>query len=290
MSFYDQGGHDSPYDPYRRRQPATSCVGSVVLLLALVGVCLGLFIWWLWPQFGNGINPKAELRAVTPAGNLSEEEKATIEIFRSAAPSVVHITTLAAHRNIFARNVALVPEGTGSGFVWDTDGHIVTNYHVIRNADGAQVDLADGSSYRASLVGFLPEKDLAVLHIRAPKSKLHPISVGSSHDLHVGQFAFAIGNPFGLDHTFTRGLVSALGREITSVTQDLIKDVIQTDAAINPGNSGGPLLDSSGRLIGVNTAIYSPSGTSSGIGFAIPVDTVNEVVTRLIREGKDQDR
>jgi S1-C subfamily serine protease len=289
MSYYDDAGYDSPYHPYRRPQPAASLVGSIVLLLVLVGVVLGLVVWWLWPQVGNAVNSKADLRPVTPAGNLSEEEKATIEIFRKVSPSVVHITSLAAHRSLFTRNVVQVPEGTGSGFIWDTDGHIVTNFHVIRNATGAQVDLADGSSYRASLVGVRADKDLAVLHIRAPKSKLQPISVGSSHDLQVGQFAFAIGNPFGLDHTFTRGLVSALGREITSVTQDLIKDVIQTDAAINPGNSGGPLLDSSARLIGVNTAIYSPSGTSSGIGFAIPVDTVNEVVTQLIRRGQQEE-
>src|SRR5579871_4084186 len=177
MSHTDDAGYDSPYYSYRRPQPATSLLGPILFLLVLVGIFFGLLVWWAWPQFGNAVNPKADLRAVTPAGNLFDEEKATIEIFRKASPAVVHITSLAAHRNIFTRNVVQVPEGTGSGFVWDTDGHIVTNFHVIRNATGAQVDLADGSSYRANLVGYRPDKDLAVLHIRAPKNKLHPIDV-----------------------------------------------------------------------------------------------------------------
>ena len=183
-------------------------------------------------------------------------------------------------------NVQEVPEGTGSGFVWDQGGHIVTNFHVIKDAQAAHVTLADHTTYRASLVGAAPDKDLAVLHIDAPKSKLAPIEVGSSEDLQVGQMAYAIGNPFGLDLTLTTGVISALGRQIQSVTKRTIKNVIQTDAAINPGNSGGPLLDSAGRLIGVNTAIYSPSGSSAGIGFAIPVDEVNRVVPQLIKKGK----
>jgi S1-C subfamily serine protease len=179
-----------------------------------------------------------------------------------------------------------MPKGTGSGFVWDQDGHVVTNYHVIQGADAARVTLADQSSWSARLVGAYPDKNLAVLVIDTPREQLHPIPVGTSHDLQVGQKAFAIGNPFGLDHTLTTGVVSAVGREIESVTHRTIKDAIQTDAAINPGNSGGPLLDSAGRLIGVNTAIYSPSGAYAGIGFAIPVDEVNRVVPKLIREGK----
>ena len=197
---------------------------------------------------------------------------------------MVHITSLTTQR-ISARRVAQVPEGTGSGIVWDKEGHIITNYHVIRKASGAEVVLADGSKYAAKLVGGRPDKDIAVLYIDAPRSKLTPIDIGSSDDLKVGQWAFAIGNPFGLDQTLTKGIVSALGREIESLTGDPIKNVIQTDAAVNPGNSGGPLLDSSARLIGVNTAIYSPSGTSAGIGFAIPVDEVNEVVTSIIKAG-----
>jgi S1-C subfamily serine protease len=171
--------------------------------------------------------------------------------------------------------------------VWDKGGHIVTNFHVIRNADAAMVTMADQSSYKAHFVGGAPDKDLAVLRINAPKDKLIPILIGQSEDLQVGQMAYAIGNPFGLDQTLTTGVISALGREIESVRKGHpIKGVIQTDAAINPGNSGGPLLDSAGRLIGVNTAIYSPSKASAGIGFAIPVDEVNRVVPQLIRHGK----
>ena len=232
------------------------------------------------------MNVDAEPRTVAPRGELAEEEKTTIAIFRQASPSVVNITTVATRQDMFSLNVMQIPQGTGSGFIWDDDGHVVTNFHVIQNADGAQVTLADHSTWKAKLVGAYPDKDVAVLYIEAPKDRLRPIPVGSSTDLQVGQRVFAIGNPFGLDQTLTTGVISALGREIQSATQRPIKDVIQTDAAINPGNSGGPLLDSAGRLIGVNTAIYSPSGASSGIGFAIPVDEVNRVVPQLIRHGK----
>jgi S1-C subfamily serine protease len=179
-----------------------------------------------------------------------------------------------------------VPQGTGSGFVWDEDGHIVTNYHVIESAQAAKVLLSDQSSWDARLVGVEPDKDLAVVKIDAPADRLHPILIGTSHDLAVGQKVFAIGNPFGLDQTLTTGVISGVGREIESVTKRPIQGVIQTDAAINPGNSGGALLDSAGRLIGINTAIYSPSGANAGIGFAVPVDTVNRIVPQLIRSGK----
>ncbi len=226
-----------------------------------------------------------EPRPVEPRASLTDLEKTNIAIYERTKPSVVHITSLAVQQDVFL-NAQEVPEGTGSGFVWDDGGHIVTNFHVIQKADAAQVTLADHSTWRASLVGASPDNDLAVLRISAPKSKLRPIKVGRSADLQVGQMAYAIGNPFGLDQTFTWGVVSALGREIQSVSRRTIKNVIQTDAAINPGNSGGPLLDSSGRLIGVNTAIYSPSGSNAGIGFAIPVDEVNRVVPQLIRHGK----
>ncbi len=199
---------------------------------------------------------------------------------------MVYITTLTVARDFFTLNLLQIPEGTGSGFVWDDAGNIVTNFHVIQNADAAQITLADHSTWKARRVGVAPDKDLAVLRVDAPKSRLYPIPIGSSKDLKVGQKVIAIGNPFGLDQTLTTGVISALGREIESVTRLPIQGVIQTDAAINPGNSGGPLLDSAGRLIGVNTAIYSPSGTSAGIGFAIPVDTVNRVVPQLIRYGK----
>jgi S1-C subfamily serine protease len=225
-------------------------------------------------------------RPVTPRGPLAADELANIEVFKRLSPSVVHITTLEVQRDFFSRSVQQVPRGTGTGFVWDAQGHVVTNFHVIQGGDGARVTLADQSTHRASLVGAYPDRDLAVLKIELPRDKLTPIPIGSSRDLQVGQKVYAIGNPFGLDQTLTTGIVSALNREIDSVNQRTIRGVIQTDAAINPGNSGGPLLDSAGRLIGVNTAIYSPSGASAGIGFAIPVDEVNRIVPRLIRDGR----
>jgi S1-C subfamily serine protease len=225
-------------------------------------------------------------RTVAPKPALSAEEQNNIAVFRRASPSVVNITALTVGRDFFSANVQQVPRGTGTGFVWDERGHIVTNFHVIQEANAARVTLNDQTSYRAELVGVFPDRDLAVLRIDAPASKLPPIAVGTSRDLQVGQKVYAIGNPFGLDQTLTTGIVSALNREIESVTRRMIRGAIQTDAAINPGNSGGPLLDSGGRLIGVNTAIYSPSGASAGIGFAIPVDEVNRIVPRLIRDGR----
>jgi len=219
-------------------------------------------------------------------GGRSSDELATIRLFATASPSVVHITTHTLERDYFSLNVMEVPQGTGSGFVWDEVGHVVTNYHVIEGASGAQVALADHSTWPADLIGVAPDKDLAVLKIAAPAERLHPIPVGTSHDLQVGQASLAIGNPFGLDQTLTTGVISALGREIASRTGRPIKDVIQTDAAINPGNSGGPLLDSQGKLVGMTTAIFSPSGAYAGIGFAIPVDTIRWVVPELIKHGK----
>src|SRR5204863_2188533 len=195
----------------------------------------------------------------------------TINLFRQASPAVVNITAIGVERDLFTLNLYQIPQGTGSGFVWDTNGDIIINFHVIQNADAAQVTLADQSNWKARVVGVAPDKDLAVLRIDAPGNRLRPIPIGTSKDLQVGQKVFAIGDPFGLDQTLTTGIVSALGRVIPSVTGHLIEDVIQTDAAINPGNSGGPLLDSWRRLIGVNAAIYSPSGAYAGIGFAIPV-------------------
>jgi S1-C subfamily serine protease len=230
--------------------------------------------------------PPPTARAVEPRGPLAADEQATIALFQRLSPSVVHITTLAAQRDFFSMNVEQVPRGTGTGFVWDRAGHIVTNFHVVQGANAARVTLADQSSYEARLVGAFPDRDLAVLKIDAPAAKLPPIPVGSSRDLVVGQRVFAIGNPFGLDQTLTTGIVSALNREISSFNNRSIRGVVQTDAAINPGNSGGPLLDSAGRLVGVNTQIASPSGASAGIGFAIPVDEVNRVVPRLIRDGR----
>ena len=221
-----------------------------------------------------------------PDDKLGANEQSTIDVFSKFSRSVVHITSLETHRNRLTLDVTEIPQGTGSGFVWDQDGHIVTNFHVVANGDRASVTLNDNSTYPATIVGTAPDKDIAVLHIDAPPQKLLPLPIGQSAMLKVGQTVLAIGNPFGLDQTLTTGVVSGLGREIKSVTQHPIFDVIQTDASINPGNSGGPLLDSSGRLIGINTAIYSPSGANAGIGFAVPVDTVNAIVPQLLKYGK----
>jgi S1-C subfamily serine protease len=229
---------------------------------------------------------------VTPADSqatiLTSSELSTIQLFEKAAPGVCFITTTNLRENFWTRDISEIKSGTGSGFIWDKMGHIVTNYHVIEGADKATVTLADQTNWPAELIGVAPEKDLAVLKIKAPIAKLYPIPVGISENLKVGQSVFAIGNPFGLDQTLTTGVVSALGREIQSRAGVPIRDAIQTDAAINPGNSGGPLLDSGGKLIGVNTAIYSPSGASAGIGFSIPIDAVRWVVPELIRYGKIQ--
>jgi S1-C subfamily serine protease len=225
-------------------------------------------------------------RAVTARGELAADEKSTIALFERTRDSVVYISTSAVLQDFWSRNVMSVPRGTGSGFIWDNAGHVVTNYHVIEGASEATVKLADGTDYKCSLVGASPAHDIAVLKIGSGYKRPPPVPVGTSHDLKVGQKVFAIGNPFGLDWTLTSGLVSALNRSLPGERGSLVEHLIQTDAAINPGNSGGPLLDSAGRLIGINTAIYSPSGTSAGIGFAVPVDTVNRVVPQLIRLGK----
>ena len=267
------------------------------LLPALLGLGAGWLVFTLGQHAPGGarIAPApaperrqgapADARPVTARGDLAEDEKSTIELFKRASPSVVYITTLT-RRAVNFFEMTDVPQGTGSGFLWDRQGHVVTNYHVLKDADSSVVTLSDQSNWKATVVGVEPDKDLAVLRISAPAEKLTPILVGTSKGLQVGQKVFAIGNPFGLDETLTTGIVSALGRTIEAVTGRKIQDVIQTDAAINPGNSGGPLLDSAGRLIGVNTQIASPSGASAGIGFAVPVDTVNAVVPELIAHGR----
>ncbi len=218
----------------------------------------------------------------------TNDEANNIEVFKHASPSVVNITNSRLIRSYYSLNPQEVPQGSGTGFVWSEDGYIVTNYHVVQQATRVTVTLRDGSSYDARAVGFDPDKDLAVLKIDAPDVKLVPVVPGDSSLLEVGRKVIAIGNPFGLDTTMTVGVVSALGREIDSISRRKIRDVIQTDAAINPGNSGGPLLNSLGQLVGVNTAIYSPSGASSGIGFAIPVNTVKRIVPELIAYGRVQ--
>lgn len=267
-------------------QGRVSVVAPLIASLALivVGAALATTVW-IWIGGGSPVPGPAPV-VVTPRGELGPAEQSTVELFRTASPSVVYITKLAVRADPFRRNLLEIPEGTGSGFVWDRQGHIVTNHHVIEGAGGARVTLADGSTWPAELVGSVAAKDLAVLRIQAPTEQLTPLPIGTSHDLAVGQHVFAIGNPFGLDHTLSTGVVSGLEREILSAGGQPIQGVIQTDAAINPGNSGGPLLDSAGRLIGVNTAIYSPSGASAGIGFAVPVDTVARVVPQLIAHGR----
>jgi S1-C subfamily serine protease len=259
----------------------------VVLLLFALGV--GAFLMWrFWPSglvSGAGLDPGAQPRRVEPRADLTQLEKTNVSIYDSASRSLVQVTNLSEDRGEFGLDVQEVPRGLGSGFVWDDQGHVVTNYHVVQGADAARVTLSDHSVYQAQQIWAYPEKDIAVLWVRVPKGKLHPIPLGTSHDLKVGQMTYALGDPFGLAGTMTTGIISALGRQITD-NGNKIDGVIQTNAAINPGNSGGPLLDSAGRLIGMNTAILSPSGGFAGVGFAIPVDEINRVVPELIRHGK----
>jgi S1-C subfamily serine protease len=257
----------------------------IFILLILVGLWL-VFRSYEPHQRNTGRDSTATPQVVAARGELAADEQNTIAVFKQASPAVVHITTSALQQDLFSLNAIEIPQGTGSGFVWDEQGRVVTNFHVINQASRISVTMSDNSVWKAVLIGAAPDKDLAVLQIDAPKNLLKPIMIGESHNLLVGQKVFAIGNPFGLDQTMTSGIISALGREIKAITGRLIRDMIQTDAAINPGNSGGPLLDSAGRLIGVNTAIYSPSGAYAGIGFAVPVQEVNQVIPQLIRHGK----
>lgn len=230
--------------------------------------------------------PEILPKPVAPPVELGADEKSTIAVFERASRSVVYITNTSIRSDPWSFNEFEVPQGSGSGFVWNAEGHIVTNVHVVYGADQIDVIFSEQGKYRARVVGLDPDHDIAVLQIQAPQDQLVPLPIGTSSDLRVGQKVLAIGNPFGLDHTLTTGVVSALGRTIKSMTQRTIEGVVQTDAAINPGNSGGPLLDSGGRLIGINTQIVSPSGAYAGIGFAVPVDTVNRIVPELIKYGK----
>jgi S1-C subfamily serine protease len=247
----------------------------------LLHACLGaiLFLWHALP-----------LSATEAPDYLSfstDDEANTTEVFQLASPAVVFVTSTELRRQRFTRNVMEIPRGAGSGFIWNADsGLVVTNYHVVAGADRLTITLEDEQAFQAEVVGLAPERDLAVLRMMDPPDNLTELPVGDSSELSVGRKVMAIGNPFGLDTTLTVGVVSALDREIQSPSNRTIRGVIQSDAAINPGNSGGPLLNSLGQLIGVNTAIYSPSGGSAGIGFAIPVNTVIEVVPQLIAFGK----
>lgn len=253
---------------------------SMMTLLVLV-------VWQFLPLIEQQlVRMTAEPRTVSSRGDLAAQEKSTIEVFEQASPSVVFISTRQRVVDFWTRDVLNVDRGTGSGFLWDELGHVVTNKHVIENASQALVRLNDGRSFDAVLVGYSADHDIAVLRISVPFNLPPPIPVGTSNDLRVGQTTLAIGNPFGLDYSLTTGVVSALNRSIQEQNGRTIEQLIQTDAAINPGNSGGPLLDSAGRLIGINTAIFSPSGAYAGIGFAVPVDTVNRVVPQLIAQGR----
>ncbi len=263
----------------RIHSSALPCILAAIGVGFLFGACFGRGRVPLPP-------PVVAQETSTP---VLAAERQVVEIFRQASKSVVFISNnTVVRRGPFSRNLQEVPQGTGSGFVWDKRGHIITNYHVVRGASSIRVKLADGI-YQAKRVGVFVDKELAVIQIEAPAEQLHPIKLGRSSDLEVGMTALAIGNPFGLDQTLTVGVISALDREIQALSGRQIAGVIQTDAAINPGNSGGPLLGSSGQLIGMNTAILSPSGVSAGIGFAVPVDIIRRYADQIIKNrGKVQ--
>jgi S1-C subfamily serine protease len=273
--------------------PMTSPSESRIRWL-LTATIIGLFLYmsrgWisrlLTPEIGD---PNAIPRAITPRGDLAADEQATVEIFESVSPSTVFVTTLAQgwRRGLLGVEPFAVPQGTGSGFIWDEKGNIVTNFHVVASAarSGGQcrIRLKTGDEFTARFVGADPDHDIAVVKIEANASLLKPIPIGTSKDLLVGQKAFAIGNPFGYDYTLTSGLISALGRSIQTRERREIQNLIQTDAAISPGSSGGPLLDSTGRLIGMTTAVDARA-LASNIGFAVPVDVINRIVPELIRD------
>ncbi|MGB0621659.1 MAG: S1C family serine protease [Myxococcota bacterium] len=268
---------------------------AISLGLILLGVWIGSFVFSvptpaIADQEAAVVAEGSAIATPPPSANepsaLLESERNTMDVFRRADPSVVFVTNKALRRDFFSMNVTEVPQGAGSGFLWDEHGHVVTNFHVLEGGQAFSVTLPTGVTRDARVVGVEPRKDIAVLHFDTEGLDLEPLPLGTSASLAVGQKVLAIGNPFGLDRTLTTGIISALGREFPTQGGFLIEDVIQTDASINPGNSGGPLLDSRGRVIGVNTAIYSPSGASAGIGFAIPIDTVGRIVPQLIRFGQ----
>ena len=273
--------YDSPSNPSNNSSPSN----LVYLVLLFLTLAVGFLLSERFAR--RRVSPAQVARTVTPRGDLSNAEKSTIDLFQNSSQSVVYIQSLSLVREGYRfSEVTARQRGSGTGFVWNEDGHIVTNFHVIANSEAFLVTFADQTRVQAKLVGRAEHKDLALLKVDVDPSSLRPISIGESNNLLVGQHVFAIGNPFGLDQTLTTGVISGLGREIKSMSSRRITDVIQTDAAINPGNSGGPLLDSAGRLIGVNTQIVSASGASDGIGFAIPVDTLQRVIPQLIAHGK----
>ena len=264
----------SPFKPSLMK--ATAVVILITAFLLLLKILLPQSISLVEAKTTNDLSQRHD---------LSSEEKSTISLFKHNNPAVVYISTVKRVINPYTRDIREIPSGTGTGFIWDNGGHIITNYHVVRNNRTARVRLANQKTYTAKVIGKSERHDIAVLKLDDNLQLPRPIQPGTSKNLLVGQSVYAIGNPFGLDHTLTTGIISALGRTISDRSIDM-DDLIQTDAAINPGNSGGPLLDSAGRLIGMNVAIYSPSGASAGIGFAIPVDKINRVVPNLIRNGR----
>ncbi len=272
-----------PSPPYRES-------GLTKVLAILLLVVAGALVFTVYKQKQQTPLPATNFEprpiAQRPDDKLGADEQATIDVFEKFNRSVVHVTSIASMKNRFTMDPTDIDQATGTGFVWDQQGHIVTNFHVVQGASKARVTLDDGDSYPATIIGVAPDKDIAVLLVDAAPAKLLPLPVGQSANLKVGQKVLAIGNPFGFDHTLTTGVISGLGREMKGVSGRPISDMIQTDASINPGNSGGPLLDSAGRLIGINTMIYSMSGSSAGIGFAVPVDTVNMIVPELLLHGK----
>ena len=275
--------HALPSSPARRRSARHGLGACVVLtvLAALLAGALGGCERHREPPPQSQTPPAL----VTPAITSTDEDN-NIQIFKQAAPAVVFITNNQLRRDLLTLNEFEIPQGQGSGIVWNQQGYIVTNSHVVEGAASISVGLESHTNYRAKLVGIARSLDIAVLRIDAPPEKLRPLPLGDSSKLQVGQKVLAIGNPFGLDSTLTTGIISALGREISAPNGRRIRDVIQTDAAINPGNSGGPLLDSSGRLIGINTAIIGPGGGSAGIGFAVPINSVAKAVPQLIQYGR----
>lgn len=276
---------DGAVDRSEVGMPRRSVTANAVIAgVAAFSFALG---WRIAPEAGAAwFAPAPEPREVVARPPLPAKEASVIDVFEASRDSVVAISVAGQVMNPWTRSAVEVPRGSGSGFVWDGAGHVVTNFHVVRDASRAQVTLADGRSFPAELVGSDPSHDLAVLKIPVGPDGPSPLPLGTSADLRVGQAVLAIGNPFGLDWTLTTGIVSALDRELNEPGGVRIEGLIQTDAAINPGNSGGPLIDSAGRLIGVNTAIYSPSGSNAGIGFAVPVDVLNRVVPQIIANGR----
>ena len=272
----------SPVSP---PEPAFSGVFSLTFLAVVAVGLLAYHARGCLPSALGGPAPAAASLPVAPAGPFGDDEEAVIRLFEQASPAVVYVETKSQRLDYWRRRSQEVPEGSGSGFLWD-ESHVVTNLHVVKDGTIYRVRLKDGSAYDARLVGYAADYDLAVLEVELPRARVRTLPLGSSAELRVGQKAFAIGYPFGLEQTLTTGVVSGLGREIESQSGLAIQGVIQTDAAINPGNSGGPLLDSSGRLIGINTAIATPSGANTGVGFAVPVDTVNRIVPRILAEGR----